>query len=76
MLEGRAAGLHLFCIDAPHLYDRPGTPYGQPDGTDFPDNPQRFAALAQVAATIGLGGAGSFAPDVLHRAARDGDDDP
>ena len=66
VLEGKAAGLHLFCIDAPHLYDRPGTPYGQSDGTDFPDNPQRFAALARVAAAIGLGAAGSFAPDVVH----------
>ena len=66
VLEGKAAGLHLFCIEAPHLYNRPGTPYGQPDGTDFPDNPQRFAALAQVAAAIGLGGAGSFEPDVVH----------
>ena len=66
VLEGKAAGLHLLCIDAPHLYDRPGTPYGHADGTDFPDNPQRFAALAQVAAAIGLGAAGSFAPDVVH----------
>ena len=66
VLEGKAAGLHLFCIEAPHLYHRPGTPYGQPDGTDFPDNPQRFAALAQMAAAIGLGAAGSFAPDVVH----------
>jgi len=66
VLEGTAAGLRLFCLDAPHLYDRPGTPYGDRDGTDFPDNPQRFAALAQVAAMVGLGGAGSFAPDVVH----------
>ena len=66
VLEGKAAGLHLFCIDAPHLYDRAGTPYGQPDGTDFPDNPQRFAALAQMAAAIAFGAAGSFAPDVVH----------
>lgn len=66
VLDGMAGGLRLFCIDAPHLYDRPGTPYGQPDGTDFPDNAQRFAALAQMAAVIGLGGAGSFAPDVVH----------
>ncbi len=66
VLEGKAAGLHLFCIEAPHLYNRLGTPYGQPDGTDFPDNPQRFAALAQVAAAIGLGGAGLFVPDVVH----------
>lgn len=65
VLEDTAAGLRLFCIDAPHLYNRSGTPYGV-DGTDFPDNPQRFAALSQMAAMIGLGGAGSFTPDVVH----------
>jgi len=65
VLEGTAAGLSLFCIDAPHLYDRPGTPYGA-GGTDVPDNPQRFAALSQMAAAIGLGSAAGFAPDVVH----------
>ena len=27
VLAGRAAGLDLFVLDAPHLYDRPGNPY-------------------------------------------------
>ena len=66
VLAGMAAGSGLFCVDAPHLYDRPGTPYGAADGTDFPDNPQRFAALSQMAAAVGLGAVPRFVPDVVH----------
>ena len=66
VLAGTAAGLSLFCVDAPHLYDRAGTPYGGADGSDFPDNPQRFAALSQMAAAIGLGAVPQFVPDVVH----------
>jgi starch synthase len=66
LLAGRAAGLDLFVLDAPHLYDRPGNPYSGPDGADWPDNPQRFAALAQVAAQLGQGALPGFAPDVVH----------
>ena len=42
---GGRAGLDLFVLDAPHLYDRPGNPYVGPDGRDWPDNAPRFAAL-------------------------------
>lgn len=45
---------HLLLLDAPHLYDRDGGPYGNPD--DYPDNPQRFAALSFAAAQIGMQG--------------------
>lgn len=66
LLAGRAGGLDLFVLDAPHLYDRPGNPYSGPDGADWPDNPQRFAALAQVAAQLGQGALPGFLPDVVH----------
>ena len=66
VLMGVAAGLDLFVLDAPHLYDRPGGPYAGPDGQDWADNPQRFAALCQVAATLGHGAAAGFRPDVVH----------
>ncbi len=66
LLEGRAAGLQLFVLDAPHLYARPGNPYSGPDGAEWPDNPQRFAALAKVAARLGLGALPGFQPDVVH----------
>ena len=66
LLAGRAAGLDLFALDAPHLYERPGSPYLGPDGLDWPDNARRFAALARVGADIGLGALGAFEPDVVH----------
>lgn len=66
VLAGAAAGLNLFAVDAPHLYDRPGNPYLGPDGLDWPDNARRFAALARVAADIGLGVIEAFRPQVVH----------
>jgi starch synthase len=40
----------LLVLDAPHLFDRDGTPYLGPDRADWPDNPERFAALSWMAA--------------------------
>ena len=50
ILAARARGLAVFVLDAPHLYDRPGNPYSAADGKDWPDNAQRFAALALAGA--------------------------
>jgi starch synthase len=66
LVSGRAAGLDLIVIDAAHLYDRPGNPYLGPDGRDWPDNGERFAALAWVAARIGLGLLPRYRPAVIH----------
>jgi starch synthase len=66
ILVARAAGLELFVLDAPHLYDRPGNPYLGHDGRDWPDNARRFAALARAGADIALGAIGAFRPDVAH----------
>ncbi len=66
LLRGRAAGLDLMALDAPHLFARPGNPYLGPDGRDWPDNAQRFAALALVAADIGRGALPDFVPDIVH----------
>jgi len=66
LLRGRAAGLELMAIDAPHLYGRPGNPYVGPDGQDWPDNAIRFAALAAVASDVGTGAVADFVPDVVH----------
>jgi len=66
LLSARAAGLDLLALDAPHLFARPGNPYARPDGRDWPDNPQRFAALAFAAAQIGQGALPGYLPDVLH----------
>lgn len=66
LLDARAAGLDLFVIDAPHLYDRHGGPYTGPDGEDWRDNAIRFAALGAVASGIGYGLVPGFVPDVVH----------
>ena len=66
VLRADAGGLDLFVLDAPHLFTRAGGPYTAPDGTDWPDNPFRFAALSQAGAALSLGDAPGFSPDVVH----------
>lgn len=66
LLAAKANQLELFVLDAPHLYDRPGSPYLTPDGRDWPDNARRFAALGRVAADIGQGKVPGFVPDIVH----------
>ncbi|WP_046865947.1 glycogen synthase GlgA [Microvirga massiliensis] len=66
LLAARAAGLDLVVLDAPHLYARRGSPYLAPDGRDWPDNAQRFAALGYAAARIGSGLLPGLVPDVVH----------
>jgi starch synthase len=66
VLRGQAAGLDLLVLDAPHLFGRPGNPYTQPGGADWPDNAARYAALANVAAFVARGGVAGFVPDILH----------
>jgi starch synthase len=62
-----AGGLTVYVILAPSLYDRRGSPYCRPDGTEWPDNDLRFARLALAAAQLaqGVGGLG-WQPDLLH----------
>ncbi|MGJ8528071.1 glycogen/starch synthase, partial [Maritalea sp.] len=59
-------GLDLLVIDAPHLYNRGGGVYVDAQGKDWPDNPERFAALSYVAAQIATSGAGDWTPDIVH----------
>jgi len=66
LLAAQAGGLDLLIVDAPHLFDRPGTPYNNAAGQDWPDNPQRFAALGQAAAAIAHGALAGWRPDVVH----------
>ena len=60
------AGVAMLIVDAPHLYDRDGGIYGDATGADWPDNPERFAALSYVAATIARDGEGPWTPDIVH----------
>ena len=61
-----ADGLSLFALDAPHLYDRPGGPYGPSGGGDWPDNWRRYAALGRAAADVSSGLLESWRPDLVH----------
>jgi starch synthase len=62
---GVAGGIAMLLLDAPHLFDREGGPYGGPQG-DWADNAQRFAALSWVAANMARAGFDGWKPDVLH----------
>jgi starch synthase len=66
LLAARASGLDLLVLDAPHLFERRGSPYLGPDNRDWPDNAQRFGAFGFVAALIGCGLLPTFVPDVVH----------
>src|SRR5690349_11362372 len=60
ILAACVGDMRLFVLDAPHLFDRPGNPYLGSDNKPWPDNAQRFAGLAQAAATIARDGGGEF----------------
>jgi starch synthase len=66
LVAGRAGGLDIIALNAPHLYARAGNPYLGPDRKDWPDNWRRFAALSFAAYEIGGGAAGEFQPQILH----------
>jgi starch synthase len=66
VLAAEAAGLQLLVLGAPHLFDRPGGPYGDATGRDWPDNWRRFAALSQVGADIAAGAIQAWRPDIVH----------
>lgn len=64
--QGKAAGLDLIAVDAPHLFDRPGSPYLGPDGTDWPDNHLRYAALCRAAVHVTQDGLKGWQPEIVH----------
>lgn len=60
-------GVPLWLVDASTLYRRPGGPYTDPEGRDWPDNARRFALLNRVAARIATGALGlPWRPNVVH----------
>ncbi|MCX8114284.1 MAG: glycogen synthase GlgA [Burkholderiaceae bacterium] len=60
-------GVPVYAIDCPPLYDRPGGPYQDPSGKDWPDNALRFAQLGRAAAWLAARGADSgWRADALH----------
>jgi len=68
LLAGKLpSGVPLLIIDSPVLYDRPGGPYQDTSGNDWPDNALRFGLLSYVAAVLG-GPASpiSWRPRIVH----------
>ena len=55
-----------YFIEAPEFYARPGNPYMDADGHDWPDNALRFALLGWVAAHIANGALDGWRPDIVH----------
>jgi len=62
LVHATLGGQQLVALDAPHYFARAGSPYLAPWGTDWPDNPFRFAALGRAAALLAQ--SGGF--DALH----------
>lgn len=60
------AGLTLYILDCPTLYDREGGPYVDTDGKDYIDNWQRFAALSRIASDLANGLDPDWAPEIIH----------
>ncbi|MEZ2128371.1 MULTISPECIES: glycogen synthase GlgA [unclassified Sinorhizobium] len=66
VLEAEHEGLDLLVLDAPSYYDRPGGPYVDALGKDYPDNWRRFAALSLAGAEIAAGLLPGWRPDLVH----------
>jgi starch synthase len=69
LLQGRLPGTRvtLYLVDAPTLFNRPGGPYSQKDGTDWPDNAQRFNVFCRAVIEIAKNRAGlAWQPDIVH----------
>jgi starch synthase len=61
------SGVPLWLIDCPPLYDRPGGPYQDAAGHDWPDNDLRFGLLSWAAAHLCTEGSPvKWRPQVLH----------
>jgi starch synthase len=55
-----------YLVDHPAFYDRPGSPYASPDGSDWPDNHRRFGLFGWIAAELARGADPGWRPDILH----------
>lgn len=63
---GHYQGVGIYLIDAPHLYDRPGSPYHDQAMYAYSDNNRRFGLLGWVAAELASGCDHFWRPQVVH----------
>ena len=66
LVAGTAKGLDVIALDAPHLFNRAGNIYLGPDGKDWQDNAQRYAAFSIAATELARGAIAGYAPDLFH----------
>ncbi len=66
LLFGHYNGVGIYLIDAPHLYDRPGSPYHDTNLYAYTDNVLRFALLGWVGAEMAVGLDPFWRPNVVH----------
>jgi starch synthase len=66
VLLGSIDGVPAYLIEAGTLYARPGNPYVDGEGRDWPDNHLQFAVLGWVAAHFADGAIGGWRPDIVH----------
>jgi starch synthase len=57
----------LYLVDAPAFFNRSGNPYLRADGSDWPDNAERFALFARACVALALGQADpTWQPQLVH----------
>lgn len=69
IMEGTLPGTRVTCwlVDAPEWFDRPGGPYSDQSGHDWPDNAARFTLFARAVVQLALGEAGfKWRADIVH----------
>src|ERR1700675_224135 len=66
-LASTGDGMPVYVVLCPQLYDRPGNPYGDEFGRDWPDNDIRFGRFASAAADLAAGTLDkNWAADLVH----------
>lgn len=68
LLEGTLpSGVAAYFVDAPWLFDRPGGPYVNEAGHDWPDNAERFGTFCRACVEVAQDRAAlDWQPDVVH----------
>lgn len=68
ILEQKIEGkLHVYLVDAPSMFSRPGNPYTETSGRPWGDNAQRFALFCRTIVRMALNQADlGWHPDVVH----------
>ncbi len=66
LLYGQFDGVGIYLIDAPGLYDRPGSPYHDESQFAYTDNYLRFALLGWIGCELACGLDPYWRPEVVH----------